>query len=441
MKNIYTSSVEKISGCFKPSKVKKILVAAFIVILSVEVIGTFVNSGNRKFFVETPKAKGKDVIFNSSIIESYYQQLSSTPFNYLTSFAKKKSTSTYRVFLIGEASLSGWPYSVEHSMQRKLDKLFGSFLKDENIEVITISTAGFNSSQALDIIPQVFELNPDLIILYAGHNEFYGYNGYTEISPKSKSYLIGLTQTIFKKAGLVNTVKYDKGFDDLEILLPFNSEEQIITAAQKEYAVIRGQFQSNINKIISICKENKISLALTALSDNYLLPPIGVQSRKDDVSADIIFNNARMALIRDGNPNKAIQLFKKSKDADALRLRIPEDFIQDLVQASAQNEVTIANVNAEFVRHSPDAIPGNDLFLDYIHPNCDGLNIIASVYAKVILEKFIEKTKSKNELKPLLHNAVVSRNDSLLAKERIERSLALLKQFNNSQQLNELVLK
>jgi len=148
-----------------------------------------------------------------------------------------------------------------------------------------------------------------------------------------------------------------------------------------------------------------------------------------------------MALKRDGNPSKAIQLFKKSKDADAFRLRIPEDFIQYLKEASIINNLSIADVNTEFIKNCPNGIPGDDLFLDYIHPNANGLNIIASVYAKLILENFIDKTNSMTEPNSIICNDLISKEDSLLVKERIGKSLTLLKKFDNTQYLNAATMK
>lgn len=441
MNNIFRNILNKISNNYDLKVILRVSLMALVAIVLIEMIGNFYRSANTKYFIENKSNEKFSIIFNQSIISGFYNQLSSAPFNYLTPLEKNKSANSYRVFLIGEAALSGWPYSAEHALQNKLNRLLGHYLKNENIEIMTISSAGFNTSQAVDIIPQLIELKPDLIILYAGHNEFYGYHGYSTISAQSKSYLFGFTQNLLNKIGLVNSIDYDKSVDDLDVLLPFNSDEQIITTSQSEYKKIRSQFQSNVDKIISICNKSKIQLAFTLLSDNYLLPPIGVINRNIDVSADIIYNNARMALKRDGNPSKAIQLFKKSKDADAFRLRIPEDFIQYLKEASIINNLSIADVNTEFIKNCPNGIPGDDLFLDYIHPNANGLNIIASVYAKLILENFIDKTNSMTEPNSIICNDLISKEDSLLVKERIGKSLTLLKKFDNTQYLNAATMK
>lgn len=429
MKLNYTKLDGSIRKRFNPQTLSWIFFGAFAALILIELTNTITNTDNSKYFVDDKSAVNGKLIFNSSIIEKYYDGLSSIPYNYLTSFSPNKQTNTFRVFLIGEASLSGWPYSEEHSIKNKLDRLFADEIADKKVELISISYAGFNTSQAVDLIPQLFQFNPDLIIIYSGHNEFYGYEGYSAIAGKSKLFLIDFVESLFKYSGITNLIRYDNKCDDLEVLLVNNSERQIITSSQKEYIKIKNQFLSNINKIISLCIENKTQLVLTVLSDNYFLPPLGVQSKKHEISADIIFNNARMALLRDGNQNSAVKLFKKTKDADALRLRIPEDFMDDLKKIPAQDDIFFADVKTNFACQSPNEIPGNDLFLDYIHPNLEGLNIIASVYAQVILESLEQKSNTKTDIKHGRFQNTISKTDSILAKERIEKSLAILRSF------------
>ena len=43
-----------------------------------------------------------------------------------------------------------------------------------HIEVVNISMTGVNSYTLLDLVPGVLKQKPDLILIYAGHNEFYG---------------------------------------------------------------------------------------------------------------------------------------------------------------------------------------------------------------------------------------------------------------------------
>lgn len=266
-----------------------------------------------------------------------------------------------------------------------------------------------------------------------GHNEFYGYKGYSGIKGKSSFFIADLYENILKKISLSNPIEYDNNLDDFETLLPVNSNNKIISSSQYAYIKIKNNFISNINQISYKCVENQVQLILTTIPDNYLLPPLGISNNKEEVSTDILFSNARMALIRDGNISTAVRLFKKTKDSDGLRLRVPEDFNEDMKNISFGNT---ADVYSEFVKNSPNGIPGGELFLDYIHPSEDGLNIIASVYASVIINNFYKKNNIQNEFDAINFGESISIEDSLLAKERVGRSLELINKLRSTQYKN-----
>lgn len=409
-----------------------IAVFAFLSLAALEIMYSILNSGDDNFFLLKEGANGKKVVFNYSLLNKYYNNVTTTPYNFCTSFDLKKSEKVYRVFLLGEAAISGWPYSTNKSLQKKIEKIIGENHEGKNAEIITLSFAGFNSSQALDIVSEIFEYEPDLIIIYTGHNEFYGYNGCSTTYGKTNLFITEAVENIFIRAGIIKTISYDSKYDDLEVLLPLNSGEKILHPEQKKYIDIKEQFFSNISKIASLCKENKTELVVSTLADNYMLPPVGVMNLSENISADLIYNNARMALMRDGDQNEALNLFQKSKDMDALRLRIPEEFSAGIKQISSEREIILADLKTEFMKQSTSRIPGNDLFSDYFHPNEKGLNIIAGVYAGIIRER-LDKNNSagqiETKMKQLIENdSVETGGDLLLARMRIDRALNLLKE-------------
>lgn len=409
----------------------------FLSLVALEIMYSVLNLGENNFFLLKEGANGKKVVFNYSLLNKYYNNVTTTPYNFCTSFDLKKSENVYRVFLLGEAAISGWPYSTNQSLQKKIEKIIGENHKGKNAEIITLSFAGFNSSQALDIVSEIFEYEPDLLIIYTGHNEFYGYNGCSTTYGKTNLFITEAVENIFIRAGIIKTISYDSKYDDLEVLLPLNSDEKILHPDQKKYIDIKEQFFSNISKIASLCKENKTGLVVSTLADNYMLPPVGVMNLSENISADLIYNNARMALMRDGDQNEALNLFLKSKDMDALRLRIPEEFSAGIKQISSEREIILADLKTEFMKQSTSRIPGDDLFSDYFHPNEKGLEITARVYAGIIRER-ISGSKSSEQKETETNQSIdkesiESANDLLLAKMRIDRSLNLLKEQSFAQ--------
>ncbi|MGE5498024.1 MAG: hypothetical protein ACM3Q2_08145 [Syntrophothermus sp.] len=417
MKNIITANKRFI----RPG----IAVLIIILLVAAGVSYNYFRPENHSFF----RHSGERVTFNGALLQEVYKGFSSVPYYNCTEFSFKKKPGIIRVFLTGEASLSGWPYGHEQSVGRKLEQILAEYAPSVSFEVITISIAGFNSSLATEIIPQLFKYQPDIIILYTGHNEFYGYKN--AVSGKDVFRLNSLRKAL-ASAGQEDHISYDNSSDDLEMLLPLCSENIMIGSNKREFGLTVEHFRENIGRVISLCTDNRIPLVITEMSDNMLLPPVGIASmneKKDQFDADLIFNNARMALLRDGNDNAAEKLFRQSKEMDLFRIRIPEAMLSAL-RNSAANLAVLAPVKQEFEAFSINHIPGTDLFADYIHPNITGLNIIASVYTRVLINRFCGSmpVPGVRELveKQQMREQNSRNSDQLLGMKRLERSAAYL---------------
>ncbi len=373
------------------------------------------------------------VHFNSTILQEN-MTISGIPYFYTRAFAKKKSVDVYRIFLVGEASLSGWPYSEDQAIDRKLRNNLALYRPDRKFELITISVAGLNSGFAADIVSGIVRYSPDLVILYSGHNEFYGVEGGLNSGGIVTTIIPNFLRRLFSTSDESAPIKYDSRTDDLEVLVPLHAKTKMITNQQPEYWRAVERYEANITRIAALCQENNTGLIVSALADNYLLPPVGIATSAGqtmELSADIIFNNARMALQRDGNENSADTLFVQSKELDAFRLRIPNDMSLRLKHIARDSSITIAWLQRRFVEASLNHIPGNDLFVDYIHPNKAGLDIIAAEYTRLILHKLGDGPTNVSAAELIDNQRMLTKEpaaaDLQLEKIRIEKTMYRLK--------------
>jgi hypothetical protein len=374
-----------------------------------------------------------DAEFNSRIL-SDYKNIAGIPYCYSQPFSKEKPAGVRRIFLIGEASLAGWPFGVEEAVDRKIRNNLATYSPDTKFEVITISFAGLNSTVAAEIVSRIFRYSPDLLILYSGHNEFYGEaeglrreSIFSEVSPK-------FIRRLFSRAGDSVPIPYDSNTDDLELLIALHAKDKLINSQQPEYRNAVERYEANMARIAGLCKDHHTGLIVSDLADNYQLPPVGISNSADpgaQLSADIIFNNARMALQRDGNERTADTLFFLSKELDAFRLRVPGDLLLCLKKMARDSSMTIASLHGRFDEISQNHIPGNDLFVDYIHPNKKGLDIIAAEYTRLILNKFsggrIDVTVAELMETERKMTADSGGADVQLEKRRIEKTMCRIK--------------
>jgi tetratricopeptide (TPR) repeat protein len=92
----------------------------------------------------------------------------------------------------------------------------------------------------------------------------------------------------------------------------------------------------------------------------------------------MVFDSARAVLPRDSVV--AAGLFARARDLDVVRFRAPGEF-QSVVQRVARDTKSVYVPNVEgFAAEAAYRIPGNDLFLEHVHPNQHGYLLLAEMY-------------------------------------------------------------
>ena len=78
---------------------------------------------------------------------------------------------TFRIFCLGGSTATGYPYWYNASFSFFLKTRLKIIFPDKNIEVINLSMTAVNSFTVLDMVKELPEYEPDLILVYDGHNE------------------------------------------------------------------------------------------------------------------------------------------------------------------------------------------------------------------------------------------------------------------------------
>src|ERR1700744_600596 len=144
-------------------------------------------------FIEDPGNKDY-LVFNPDASKRYFtDQLSATSGN-REPFRKVKEAGTLRIFVLGESSTIGYPYFHNGSFHRWLQyRLMRSF-PDKKLEIVNISLTAVNSYTVLGFAREAVHYEPDAILIYTGHNEYYGALG------------VGSTNRLGGSSWLINTL-------------------------------------------------------------------------------------------------------------------------------------------------------------------------------------------------------------------------------------------
>lgn len=355
--------------------------------------------GNLNLFIEGPEGYENYLRCNPNVARRYftYQSIVPTPPKQL--ILKEKPDNGFRIFVIGESSAAGFPYGNNASFPMYLKRMLQKTFPQKQIEVINISMSAINSYALLDLMDEIIEYKPDALLIYTGHNEYYGALG------------VGSTQSIGNSRWFVRTYLKLQKFrtfllikdiiswfkinlnkiinDDISLqtstLMEEVVAEQIIPYKSKLYEQGKKQFQENIELIIQKAKANNVNVILSELVSN-------LKGQKPFISVNDKFGNADSCYNKAvyyesiGDYKKAKEYYIKSKDLDALRFRAPEEFNEILHKQSKKYKLPIVPLINYFENESPDGLIGNNLMLEHLHPNKDGYFLIAKAFYNTMKE-------------------------------------------------------
>ena len=89
-------------------------------------------------------------------------------------FAAVKPPHGLRIFVLGESSAAGFPYPPNGSFSRAVRDALRDALPGDSVEVVNLGIAATNSYAMLDLSRDVLDQHPDAVLIYSGHNEYYG---------------------------------------------------------------------------------------------------------------------------------------------------------------------------------------------------------------------------------------------------------------------------
>jgi tetratricopeptide (TPR) repeat protein len=363
--------------------------------------------GNLDLFIGGPPGYENYLRCNPNVARRYFISQSDIPTPPKQLFLKKKPDNGYRIFVLGESSAAGFPYSTNASFPNILERGLSNTFPDKYIEVINISMAAINSYALLDMLDEILKQSPDALLIYTGHNEYYGALG------------VGSVQSIGNWPWLINTllrlqsvkiillmrnwigwfkIHFDKIFfkrseiNSSATLMERIVTEQTIPYGSSLYEAGKKQFAQNMEKILLKTTGNGVPVVLSELVSNIRdqAPFISVED-KEGQSAQSFFRQARQ-LEFDGKYDQARQYYLKAKDLDALRFRAPEEFNTILQELALKYSQAIVPTESYFEKESAHGIIGNSLILEHLHPNKAGYFLLARAFYETMQREQMIRT-------------------------------------------------
>jgi tetratricopeptide (TPR) repeat protein len=333
---------------------------------------------------------------NRQVGERYFNKYShTTPLS--DKFLKQKPTNSYRIFVMGESTVQGFPYDANLAFSRILYRRLQDIFPERFIEVVNLGLTAINSYTLLDLTDEMLEQQPDLVLIYAGHNEYYGALGVASMENGSIPHwlkklhlkLIHLRIYQLLQRGIGNifnsanpTAQRDINATLMEKmvgrnLIPYSS------AIYKEGII---QFSENMSNMLRKIKDAHIHIIISDLVSNVRdLPPFQSVSFESYSRADSIYAHAQQ-LEANHFYDEARKEYLRAKDLDVIRFRASEDLNSVISNLTDSLKIFHVSLKSIFEHFSSNSFVGNNLMTDHLHPNIDGYFLMTEGFINAILE-------------------------------------------------------
>ncbi|MCK5173551.1 MAG: SGNH/GDSL hydrolase family protein [Planctomycetes bacterium] len=355
------------------------------------------------------------------------------------SFAADKSPKTFRVFCLGGSTVQGRPYAVETSFTMWLElNLRAAGISD--CEVVNCGGISYASYRLVPIMTELLDYQPDLFIVYTGHNEFLEDRTYGRVKkmPASllrmhrallnlRSYAVANHLLSRRRAGRADSGQPDSTEPDsaepgrpvlpAEVQARLDFEDGLDEYHRDDLWQVRTieHFRHNVETMVRMARAAGVPLILADpvsnlkdtlpfksqsrgdLSDEQAqrvnalrdransLPWADVYGRIELLEQAVAIDDRHAGLLyslgecygRIGRTAEAKMWFTLAKDQDICPLRIIEPMHDVIGEMADRYSVKLVDVRAIFEQRTEGGIVGNEWLLDHVHPSITGHQIIA----------------------------------------------------------------
>lgn len=389
-------------------------------------------AGYAPLFVKHTQSNGEDIFRTAPNKMEWFN---------MQSFPAIKAKNVTRIFCIGGSTTYGRPYDDLTSFCGWLRRFLPTVDSSRQWEVINAGGISYASYRAARLMEELDDYEPDLFIIYSGHNEFLESRTYDELlkipefvrgiaSYASRTRIYTLLYDLINKrdevlptevtALLDHSVgpedyhrddrKRDAILNDYKtsLIRMTNIGERVgaqlilVTPASNigDFSPFKSEPSNNLNaveinqvetlkyEIISALEEGDLVLAEAKAKEALTI---------DSRDPELLYLHAE-ALRKLDRIDEARSAFKQSRDEDVCPLRALtpiREIVTDVAKTENTGFVDFVGIVQE---QSPNGISGSEYFLDHVHPTIEGNRLLALAIIDEMLQKgMVSKSETWNE--------------------------------------------
>jgi len=334
-------------------------------------------------------------------------------------FRVTRTPNSIRIFCLGESSMFGVPYTMTATIPAMVRKQLRALYPDREVEVINAAASAINSSVILEMAREITDLQPDLVLIYLGHNEFYGPGGVgASWTEKHLPFVASLGRAagrllVVQKVNALFAPSAAKPARELTLMHQVSNDTEVRLSSEDAVRIFR-VYEANVRGIVEELRAHRIPVVFSDAASNLLFPPFkydrvagGAEeaivqafrdgsyaaletqlkrlSAADSTNAFVNFWLGRTELML-GSHDDARRSLIRAKDEDLLKFRAPERTNAILRSVCTGEGIPMLSSDSLLRAASPHGISDTALFWEHVHPNARGYYMIANLFVRTLLE-------------------------------------------------------
>jgi len=353
-------------------------------------------------------------------------------------FAAEKPDNGFRIFCLGGSTVRGRPYTTASAFSKWMEVELSACDSAAEYEIVNCGGLSYASYRLRPILNEVLQYEPDVIVIATGHNEFLEDRTYRSIKEQSaaRSWIIQRlyalrTVTVLRQWSHQSRSSSSENDvpqlpDELQSRLDNESGYASYHRDDQWRRGVIAHFEHSLRAMIKRCRQEAVPVVLVRLGSNLRdCPPFKSEHKPglsqsdqkqwrtwleramradengdparaielyhraeaiDDEYALLCFRMAR-CYDRLGQTDKARRYYGRARDFDVCPLRMLSDMSRIVAKIAEETQTPLVDAEALLKQQSPDGIPGNNVYMDHVHPTIGGHQQMAQAIVRVLADR------------------------------------------------------
>lgn len=358
-------------------------------------------------------------------------------------FPREKNPGVYRCFCLGGSTTYGRPYEDSTSFCGWLRELLPAAEPDRRWEVINAGGISYASYRVAKVMEELVDYEPDLFVIYCGHNEFLERRTYqgvfqTPSTVRNLTALLARTRTGALIGRMLPGPASDTERASGKNVLPAEVDAILDRSIGPDAYVrdeafreqVLGHYRASLVRMIQIARGAEVQVILVVPASNLRdFSPFKSQHRGDLTGDELNawsrafegaegalqakrYKDARrlakravhldprhahghwllgQALWHLGEYEPARKSFVRARNEDICPLRALSEQLEVIREVAQEHDVALVDFNKIAEARATNGVPGTDLFLDHVHPTIAANRLLAvSILSEMVRLGIVE---------------------------------------------------